>query len=175
MKAYPDITAAAIQKAQHPKYSLPDSSDLCKEFGYDTIARYQKSCRKLYWKQYVYYLFDTNVLDWLDKPIIEERVIADAYLNKMLETVRLLVIPYDFALLIIVSVMEFAYGVWVFIRHRKLNFLSFGIPGCILSVLITSMISLEDDALPRLAICAIPLAVMLTAMVLDQLAVAKKL
>lgn len=166
---YPDITAAAVQKAQHPKYSLPDSGDLCREFGYDTIARYQKSCRKLYLKQYVYYLLDTNVLDWLDKPIIEERMIADTYLNKILETVRLLVIPYDFALLIIVSVMEFAYGAWVFVRHRKLNFLSFGIPGCIWSVLITSMISLEDDALPRLVICVIPLALMLTAMVLDQL------
>lgn len=167
---YPDITEESIKRAQHPQSSLADATDLCRMFGYDKIADYQKSCRKLYFKEYVYYLLETNVLDWLDKPIIEERMTEDICLRIMLETVRLLAIPYNFALLMIVCFAEFAYGVCSFIRRKRLDFLSFGIPGCIWAILITSMISLEDDALPRLAICIIPLAVMLTAMVLDQLA-----
>ena len=168
--AYPDITAASVQKAQHPKFSLYDAIDLCEEFGYAEMARYQKSCRKLYFRQYIYYLLDTNVLDWFDKPIIDQRTVSDTYLNRGFETLRLLVLPYNYTLLLIVCAAEFIYGVWVFVRCRQLEFLSFGVPGCIWSILLTSIISLEDNALPRLAICVIPLAVMLSAMVLDQLA-----
>lgn len=167
---YPDITKESITRAQQPQSSLADAIDLCRMFGYNRIADYQKSCRKLYFKEYVYYLLETNVLDWLDKPIVEERMIEDICLKGILETVRLLAIPYNFAMLIMVSLAEFAYGVFLFIRDKRLEFLSFGIPGCIWAILITSMISLEDDALPRLTICIIPLAVILTAMVLEQFA-----
>ena len=53
---YPDITQGAVERAQHPQYSLKDATDMCDLFGYARIAEYLQSCRRLYSKEYALYI-----------------------------------------------------------------------------------------------------------------------
>lgn len=168
--AWPEITAAAEHTYDDGKATLAEACDICNQFGFPVIADYLNDCRKQYAKQYLQYCADT-AWEWADAPILNIHMECEVGVlsGKIFEILRVLMLPLNFGALIILALYEIGYGVFLFFHKKLLAYMSFGIPGCILAIYITSVISLHSATLQRYMVHAIPLAMMLCAIITQRI------
>lgn len=162
---YPEISEAAQEKLESGKEKLRVAIELCNEFGYKEIAAYSKSCRKIYRGQYIRRIERLIHYFW-DKPIVCIPVSGAEAAD--FEIIRMLVIPYNLGMLLLLVIAELSYALYQLIFKHQLCYLSFGVPGCILAILLTTFFSLENLSMERFIVHAVPLTLLLVAMMCDR-------
>ena len=169
---YPEISFEAQQRVKHNEQNengLASAEELCARFGYKEMSEYLKDCRKIYRKRYVKTILSHSALE---EPVID-LYMSDKIVGRnrqfIFEIIRTSFLPFSYATMLIFIVIELIYGFAIWIREKRLVYMSFGIPGCLLGIYVTSVISLFGAKLQRYAIHMLPLLVLLIAMEIDHL------
>ena len=142
----------------------------CWEKGYSEAARYIADCKRLHRKEYIDYLISI-VTKHLDQPIVilSPECVPGDFLSILFETLRGLLMPFNYAGFLIITFGEIVYCAVCFVKRKEVLFMPIGITGCILAGYIVSVISWTSTQLQRYMVHLIPLYVMVVAIICMQL------
>lgn len=147
--------------------------DICAEIGYQRAAEYLSDTRKENIFYYIKFIIKEKLIKNWDENIIQlPGALPDSYIKQYsvcFDILRLLILPYNYQILLLLMIGAVSYGIISFLKTKKVEFMWFGIPGCILCVFIISVISLISAEIQRIAVTIIPLAIILNAMIVDLL------
>lgn len=140
---------------------------LAEDYGLKDCIAYLKDTQKLHAAKYRNYTLEKF------RTVSQLRCSAYTYTNRALtvehdkyqETGLIpfldrLTCPYTFLSMWLLSAIEIIYGLIIWIRRKRVPWISFGLAAFILANTITNIVG-ADDAWQRLSICAIPVMVLL--------------
>lgn len=167
---YPEISAFIHERVDTDKTAVRIGIETCDEFGFSYVAEYLQDTRRLYMKEHIKRLV-RDIGRTVFQPIVHIgsrlKITDSAY--DFFHTVQKMVFPINYCILLVMMIAELLYGIVVSIKLRQMQYMSFGISGCVLAIYLTSMIALLDADVRRYMVHMIPLAVMLEAMMLNHL------
>lgn len=137
-------------------------------FGYDIGSEYIKDCKRLYSKEWLHHIKD-NALFFINMPIVEYVSEIGPRSQYVYEALRVILFPWSFASLIFWTVLYLGYIIYHSISEKRFYYVDFGIVACILSIYILSLVTLYGATLQRIAVCLIPCACFLEALILRRL------
>lgn len=167
---YPEVSAFIRERADTDKTAVRIGVETCDEFGFSYVAEYLQDTRKLYIKDHI-----KRLLRDIGKTAFQPIVHIGSRLNITDDTydffhmVQKIVLPINYCILLLMMLAELLYGIAASIKLKQMQYMSFGISGCVLAIYLTSMIALLDADVRRYMVHMIPLAMMLEAMLVNHL------
>lgn len=166
---YPEITAFIRAELDNEDTTcLQKAKNTLKHFGHDIGSEYIKDTKKLFLKEYVNHIKE-NASKTANKPIVSCVSEIGPRRQFVYEALRVILFPWSYTSLILETALYFGYIIYQSIREKRFYYVDFGVVACVLSIYILSLVTLYRASLQRIAVCLIPCAFFLEALIVKRL------